>query len=47
MQKLYQVYGTYWILEEAQSFYDTLPPNNDIYMKYFFGSTKTEASKFE
>jgi hypothetical protein len=39
MQKLYQIYGTYWILEEAQTFYDTLPPNNEAITNYFFGVT--------
>ena len=40
MQKLYQIYGTYWILEEAQTFYDTLPQNNDAITNYFFGVTE-------
>jgi hypothetical protein len=34
------VFGTYWILEEAQSFYETMPPNSSDHLKYFFSSRR-------
>ena len=42
MRQLYQIFGTYWILEEAQSFYETMPPSGD-HLKYFFSSRRFES----
>ena len=36
---LFQSYASYWLLDELQSFYETLPPSGD-HLKYFFSGGK-------
>ena len=46
MSHLYQTYATYWLLDEVQTFYETMPPNNE-HLTYFFGGKKSKIEGFQ
>lgn len=41
MRLIYQTYASYWLLDEVQSFYETMPPGNE-YLKYFFAGKRSK-----
>lgn len=40
MRHLYQIYATYWLLDEVQTFYETMPPGTD-HLNYYFGGKRS------
>jgi hypothetical protein len=46
MRHLYQVFATYWLLDDVQTFYETMPPNSE-HLNYFFGGKKSKIEVFQ
>jgi hypothetical protein len=44
MRLLYQTYASYWLLDEVQTFYETMPPGTE-HLNYYFGGKKSKISE--
>ena len=46
MRHLNQSFATYWLLDDVQTFYETMPPNGE-HLNYFFGGKKSKIEGFQ